>query len=310
MTGTRRPRGRRLTVLRNATRLILGGALRDWRRHLGANSTAIGSITLLLLLAGVVALGAVSLRGIAQQQVQSADVLHVYLRQGASGAQVAQLRARLGSDPRVVRVGYTSRAEALKEAENRPGLAGIARASGQNPFPASLDVTVRTLADMGPVAALASGSPAVDPTLPTSYDESAYQRVLTSLLWIAAGGGAFLLLLTVIAITVTQNTVRAAIYTRRDEVRVMQLVGARRWMVRGPFLIEGGLTGFIAGLVAAVLIGAAGMAAVRAARTQNQVLAPGVGQTTVLLTSLALLVAGVLLGACGSMLALSRHLER
>lgn len=305
-----RPRGRRLTVLRNATRLVLGGALRDWRRHLGANSTAIGSITLLLLLAGVVALGTVGLRGVAEEQVRSADVLHVYLRQGASDAQVAQLRAQLASDPRVVRIGYTSQAQALKQADQRPGLGGIARASGQNPFPASLDVTVKSLADMRPVAHLAEQSSAVDPTLPTSYDQSAYQRVLTGLIWVAVGGGAFLLLLAVIAVAVTQNSVRAAIYTRRDEVRVMELVGARRWMLRGPFLIEGGLTGFIAGLVAAALIAAAGVAAVRAAATQSQMLAPGVDQYTVLITALALLAAGVVLGAGGSLLALRRHLER
>ncbi len=305
-----RRRGRRRTILRNAIRLVLGGAWRDWRRHLGANSTAIGSIALLLLLAGVVGLGTLGLRGLAEQQVQSADVLHVYLRQGASQTQVAELRARLVSDPDVTRVGYTSAAQALKEAEQRPGLGGIARAAGQNPFPASFDVTVRNLTDMSAVASVAEQSPAVDPTLPTSYDQTAYQRVLTGLIWILIGGAAFLLLLAVIAIAVTQNSIRAAIYTRRDEVRVMQLVGARRWMVRGPFLIEGSLTGLMGGVVAALLIGAAGVAAVRAAAAQSQLLAPGVDQNAVLITSLALLAAGVVLGAGGSMIALSRHLER
>jgi cell division transport system permease protein len=269
-----------------------------------------GSITLLLLLAGVVALGTLGLRGLAEQQVQSADVLHVYLRQGASQTEVAQLRSQLQSNPYVTRVGYTSAAEALKQAEQRPGLGGIVGAAGQNPFPASLDVTVKNLADMSAVASLAEQSSAVDPTLPTSYDQSAYQRVLTGLIWIAVGGAAFLLLLAVIAIAVTQNSIRAAIYTRRDEVRVMQLVGARRWMVRWPFLIEGGLTGFIAGVAAAFVIGVAGWAAVRAAAAQNQLLAPGVDQTTVLITSLALLAAGLVLGAGGSMIALRRHLER
>lgn len=310
MTDAQASGRRRTRVLRNAFRLVVGGALRDWRRHLGANSTAIGSITLLLLLAGVVTLGTIGLRGVAEEQMQSADVLHVYLRQGASSAEVSGLRAELESNPSVTRVGYTSQAQALKEAQQRPGLGGLARAAGQNPFPASLDVTVKSIADMGSVASLAERSPAVDPTLPTSYDESAYQRVLTGLVWIAAGGAAFLLLLAVVAVVVTQNSIRAAIYTRRDEVRVMQLVGARRWMVRGPFLIEGFLTGLIAGLMAALVIVAAGEAAVRAAATQNQMLAPGVGQVAVLVTSLALLVAGLALGAGGSLLALRRHLER
>lgn len=305
-----KPAGRRARILRNGFHFVVGGAIRDWRRHLGPNSTAIGSITLLLLLAGVVALVTVGLRGVAAEQVGTADVLHVYLRQGASQAQVSQLRAELTRDPYVVRIGYTSRAQALRNAEKRPGLGGIAQASGTNPFPASLDVTVRNLADLNQVSTLAESSPAVDPTLPTSYNASAYQRVLGGLMWIAIGGGAFLLLLAVIAVAVTQNSIRAAIYTRRDEVRVMQLVGARRWMVRGPFLLEGGLTGLIAGLLAGLVIVVAGEAGVQAAAAQSQVLAPGVGQYTVIITAGALLAAGVLLGAGGSMLALRRHLER
>ncbi|MGH7919612.1 MAG: cell division protein FtsX [Candidatus Dormibacteraceae bacterium] len=306
---TRKP-GRRRTVLRNVSRLVLRGALRDWARHLVVNSTAIGSITLLLLLAGVVALGSLGLRGLAEQQVQSADVLHVYLRAGAPKTEVDRLHRELERNSSVLRVGYTSQAQALKEAEQRPGLSGIVRASGQNPFPASFDVTVRSLDDVGGVAAQAERSPAVDPDLPTSYDESAYQRVLGGLIWVAIGGGAFLLLLGVIAVVVTLNSVRAAIYARRDEVRVMQLVGARRWMIRAPFLVEGGLTGVVAGLVAALVIGIAGESALRAAAAQSQLLAPGVGQREVLATAAALLVAGLVLGAACSLLALRRHLER
>ncbi|MFZ0216446.1 MAG: permease-like cell division protein FtsX [Candidatus Dormiibacterota bacterium] len=302
-----RPRG---TVLRNAIRFLLGGAFRNWGRNLSATSPAIGSLALLLLFTGVVALAGLALRSVAVQQAQSAAVLHVYLRDGAPSGQVQALQRTLAQDPAVAQVGYTSKQEALRRARQRPGLGGIAGASGSNPFPASFDVQVKRLQDVGAVARLAARSPAVDPDLPTSYDSGAYQRVVTGLTWFAIAGGAFLLLLALIAVAVTQNSIKSAIFARRDEVRVMQLVGARRWMVRGPFLIEGALTGAIAGVAAGIVVGIAGEAALRGAATQTQLLAPGVNGEAVALTAIGLLLVGIVLGAGCSLLGLHRHLER
>jgi len=45
------------------------------------------------------------------------------------------------------------------------------------------------------------------------------------------------------------NTIRLAIYTNRDEIEVMQLVGADNWFVRGPYVVEGALYGLVSGLV-------------------------------------------------------------
>ena len=72
------------------------------------------------------------------------------------------------------------------------------------------------------------------------------------LLGIAVAGLAFLGLLGFVAVTVTMNSIRAAIHSRRDEVTIMQLVGAPRWMVRGPFVIEGAITGALSGALAGI----------------------------------------------------------
>jgi cell division transport system permease protein len=50
------------------------------------------------------------------------------------------------------------------------------------------------------------------------------------------------------------NTIRLSIFTRRREVEVMRLVGATRWFIRWPFLIEGVVVGFIGGLVAILIL--------------------------------------------------------
>jgi cell division transport system permease protein len=50
------------------------------------------------------------------------------------------------------------------------------------------------------------------------------------------------------------NTIRLSIYTRRREVEVMRLVGATRWFIRWPFIIEGVVVGFVGGLVAILVL--------------------------------------------------------
>lgn len=169
---------------------------------------------------------------------------------------------------------------------------------------------MKRVQDVGAVTRLAERSPAVDPDLPASYDAAAYQRVVTGLTWSAGAGAAFLLLLGLIAIAVTQNSIKSAIFSRRDELRVMQLVGGRRWMVRGPILIEGGVTGAIAGAIAGVAIRIGGEATLRAAAQDSETFAPGVGTETVALTAVGLLVAGIVLGALCSLISVHRYLER
>ena len=105
---------------------------------------------------------------------------------------------------------------------------------------------IKKIDDVGAVNALIVNDLAVDPNYPSSYDQGAYQRIQTFLFGLGVAGLVFLTVLGFVAVTVTVNSVRAAIFARRDEIRIMQLVGAPRWMVRGPFVVEGAITGGLA----------------------------------------------------------------
>lgn len=304
------PRRRRLrNVVRNTFRHLFTGAARSWRRNLGTTAPALGSMTLLLLLSGLVGLSAFALRGLAASQAAEAAVLHVYLRDDARQQDTDALRARLESDRRVLAVTYTSKADALKRAQHRPGLPELAGAADENPFPASLDVRVRSVQDVGALAASAAASPAVDPVLPTSYNPGAYQRIQTTLTVVAVAGGAFLLLLGFVAIAVTINSIQAAIQARRNEVSIMQLVGAARWMVRGPFLVEGAMTGSVAGLVAALVTLAAGLAGLALGTSTFAQLAPGLTVGVCFIAAGIVLLAGVVLGSAASLVSVHRQME-
>jgi cell division transport system permease protein len=105
------------------------------------------------------------------------------------------------------------------------------------------------------------------------------------------------------------NSIRSAIHSRRDEVSIMQLVGAPRWMVRGPFVVEGAITGGLSGALAGLItfgLTIAGISAGSAAFTQ---FAPGVSVTVATIAAAMVFATGLGLGSGSSLISVRKHLE-
>ena len=304
------PRRRTFQVVAaNFVRYLFKDAARNWARNLGSTAPALGSMTLLLLMFGLVGLSGYALRNLESVQAAQASLLHVYLRDDAPDPAVVVLINRLLADPRVERVAYISKDEALQRAGRIPGLPELAGSSESNPFPASLDVQARSIDDLAALDAMVRNQPVVDPVIPTSYDRGAYQRIQAVLFAMAVAGFAILGVLGFVAISVTMNSIKAAIHARRDEIAIMQLVGAPRWMVRGPFVVEGAITGVLAGGVAGLVtfgLAAAGIAAGSGTFTQ---FAPGVTIAVAGFAAAAVVLTGMGLGSGSSLMSLRRHME-
>ncbi|TMD91896.1 MAG: ATP-binding cassette domain-containing protein [Chloroflexi bacterium] len=296
-TNGRLPLWRRSVALAaNSFRLVVLGGLRSWRRDLRLTAPALGSMALLLLLAAMVAMVGVAVAKVAAYEASQASVVRVYLAPGATPDAVSSLKARLAADPRVASVTYISAEQALKEAQSHPGLESLGSLSSSNPFPASLDVSVRSVNQVASIAALATGDPAVDPTYPTSYDPDMYARLRHIALVLGGIGAGLLLIFAIVAYAVSANSVRGVAAARKDEVTITRLLGARGWMLRGPFVVEGLMTGALAGALAGAIAGGFWLLATRfAAATYAQVL-PGVDLTAMRYVVAAAIVAGVLLG--------------
>jgi cell division transport system permease protein len=304
------PRRRLLQVVaNNIFRYLFRGAARNWLRNLGSAAPAISSMTLLLLLSGVVGLIGFALHNLQQVESAQASLLHVYMRDDAKAADVDALWDRLSNDGRVAAVSYTTRAEALARAKHLPGLPQLAEATESNPFPASLDVHVKNISDVAAVDKAVRYDIAVDPVYPTSYDRGAYQRIQAVLFGAAVAGIAFLMLLGFVAVTVTMNSIRAAIHSRRDEVTIMQLVGAPRWMVRGPFVVEGAITGALSGAVAGLMTFGLAVAGITAGSASFAQFAPGVTVAVAAAAAAIVFASGLGLGSGSSLVSVRRHLE-
>jgi cell division transport system permease protein len=135
---------------------------------------------------------------------------------------------------------------------------------------------------------------------------AATERFITIGSIIAAGA------LSAVSVMIIFNTIRMAIYTRRDEISIMKLIGATPNYIRGPFLVEASLYGVIAGILASItvysLIFSLGQKVAEApefAETYEFFTQP----TTVVLMVLSAIMLGVLIGAVSSMLAMERHLK-
>lgn len=304
------PRRRRVkTIIANVFRYVVRGAARSWARNLSGTAPALGSMTLLLLISGLVGVSGFALYNLEKVEAVQASLLHVYLRDDAPSSDVITLMLRLQSDPRVASVAYTSKVDALARAQQMPGLPQLADSTDSNPFPASLDVQLKKIDDVAAIDAYVRNLPVVDPVYPTSYDRGAYQRIQNLLFGVGAAGIAFLLMLGFVAVTVTVNSIKAAIHARRDEIRIMQLVGAPRWMVRSPFVVEGAITGVIAGLVAGLITFGLTLAGITNATEAFRAFAPGVTVTVSACAAGIVILAGLLLGSASSMISLRRHLE-
>ena len=296
-------------VVANILRYLFFGAARNWLRNIGSMAPALGSMTVLLLMSGMVGLIGFALHNLEQVEAGQASLLHVYMRDDAVPADVVTLMNRLEHDSRVASVTYMSKADAFARAQRMPGLPQLAGASDSNPFPASIDVQVKNIDDVAAINTLVRYNVVTDPVNQTSYDRGAYQRIQSVLFGAAVAGIAFLALLGFVAVTVTINSVRAAIHARRDEVTIMQLVGAPRWMVRGPFVVEGAITGGLAGVVAGLAtfgLTAAGIASWSGSFTQ---FAPGVTIGVAAIAAAIVFATGLGLGSASSLVSMRRHLE-
>jgi cell division transport system permease protein len=296
-------------VIANAFRYLFLGAARNWGRNIGSIAPALGSMALLLLVTGMAGLSGFALHNLEQVEAGQASLLHVYLRDDVAAADLQSLSDRLALDNRVASVTYVSTAQALARAQRIPGLPQLADASDSNPFPANLDVQVKNINDVWAIDAMVRNDVAVDPVYPTSYDSGAYQRIQAVVLGIAVGGLLFLALLGFVAVTVTINSVRAAIHSRRDEVTIMQLVGAPRWMVRGPFVVEGAITGGLAGAAAGLLTFGLTLAGIEGGSQTFAQFAPGVTVAVAAIAAAMVFAIGVSLGSGSSLVSVRRHLE-
>ena len=177
----------------------------------------------------------------------------------ATQAEMAKVRGQLEGIPHVDEVAYISKAEALATLKEDLKDETIVEQLHTNPLPASFEVKADDAANLPSVeAAVFPNGPKGKPIAsiishPFDRTQSSEEiEQVTSALKIVLTVITALLVLA--SLMLVGNTIRLSIYTRRREVEVMRLVGATRWFIRWPFMIEGVVVGFVGGLLAILIL--------------------------------------------------------
>lgn len=176
--------------------------------------------------------------------------ISVYFVADATEDNMLVVKKELEALPDTGSVIFVSRDKALEEFKERHQanalIASALEEVGENPLLASLNVKAK---DPGNYAAISNFL--LDKNYPfvekiNYFENQMVIERLGAILGTVRGTGAILaLFLAFIAILVAFNTVRLAIYTMREEIGIMRLVGANLWFIRGPFLVSGILYGAI-----------------------------------------------------------------
>jgi cell division transport system permease protein len=233
--------------------------------------------------------------------------VHVFIADSAKAKQVDALRVSLESNSLVKPDGVTfiSKDEALKIMRKRSPELTANLAS--NPLPASFDVVPKRGEDTEAIAL------AVKKSKLAAVDEVRYGKEVSQRILAVARAIQIVFLIAVIILLAAStiliaNTIRLSVHARRREIEVMKLVGASNWYVRGPFMLEGVLTGLAGSVAAVILLFLGREVAVPQilGHIQND---PNVQGLAFAQTAAILIAGGLAIGALGSGMTLRRFLR-
>ncbi len=239
---------------------FLQEALRALRRNGAPTLAAVVTTVVTVILLGVL-IPIFQTTQAKSEEVRSELNIQVGLYDDATKAERDALQGDLEGLSHVDQVTYVSKREALKTLTGELKDKTIVEQLNSNPLPASFEVKADDAGNLPAIRAAimppgANGKPQpISPIVSNIFDRqqaSAQIEEVTSALKIVLT--VMTALLIVASLMLVGNTIRLSIFTRRREVEVMRLVGATRWFIRWPFMIEGVVVGFVGGAVAILIL--------------------------------------------------------
>lgn len=234
----------------------------------------------------------------------------VYLEAGLSRSQISRIRADIANDPDVDSIVYISPDEGLASFQQKANMGGVVDALGFNPLPGVIEVLpVAGLSYQG-MDELAARYQNTSGVLEVRLDREWVQRLQSMIGLLDQFALLLSALLGVTVVLAVGNTVRLGIESRRDEIRVIKLVGGTDGFIMLPFLYSGmwyGLGGVLLAFVIVwgVLLGLMGNVLELAGLYGSTFTPQGPGFAMMM----ALIFSGIVLGILGAVVSCERHIR-
>lgn len=245
-------------MLTTLNRIIKSGLLNFWRNGWLSTATVL-VMTVALTIWMTLFLSNVVLTSVLSVLSEKVDI-SVYFTLNSREADILSLKSKLEGMNEVAKVDYVSADNALEIFKKRHAGDEILLKSiselDNNPLEASLNILAKDTTKYDSIVSLINGDQYKNLISKINYSENrlAIDRLSYIIKIIRESGLLAVLIFGFIAFLVAFNTVRLAIYSSREEITVMKLVGASNRFVRGPFLTEGVVHGFVASAFSFMII--------------------------------------------------------
>ena len=294
---------------------FLKQSLQGFARNLSTTLGSIITIFLSLFIIGLFLMGGAVIQNVVES-VENEVSITAYVADEASESDIAAAQDYIRGLDGVASVSFTTKDQALEKFREMSSNAAIVDELGGNPLPASIDIELSDPQKVEEVAKQIESSDQFkkiadedNPSDSLKYGQRTVERLFSVTNYIRYIGLALIILLVFIALVFINNTIRLAIMARRKEIAIMRLVGASNGFIRGPFLMEGALHAIIGAALAIVSIELIRNLALPRLQASLAFLPIDVAPNTFLFIYLILLVAGLIIGLIGSMLAMRRYLK-
>lgn len=248
-------------MLTSFKRVFSAGAQTFSRSGLVSFATVLIMTATLVIIATLMMLSAVLSNTL--QAIENKVDINVYFTTTAQESDILAIKSKLETQPNVAQVTYTSADQALQEfrarhADDQLTLQALDQL-GENPLGASLSIKATDPSQYAGIvnylsnnANIPGGTGIID-RINYYQNKSVIDRLTQAISTTQKAGLAIALLFAIASIIIAFATVRLAIYSARDEIAVMRLVGASNSFIRGPFIVAGIISGLIAAVITMIL---------------------------------------------------------
>ena len=301
-------------------RIVKTGFIGFWRNGVVSLASVLMMTVTLLVIAFLIFMQAVL--SFAVGQVSERVDVTIYFAPEATEVEIAELNQKIEENSLVQDTVFTTRDEALEQFLERHAADQLTLAAleelGENPLGASLSIKAAApsdydiiISDLTSEGLLSIGEDSIIEQVNYQQNQEILRRLQETIGTFRVVGSGLTIFFMVISILITLNTIRLAIYASREEVEIMRLVGAENPYIRGPFVVQGILYGFVSSVLTLAILYPATL-------WMSEKTAGFFGGLDLYLyyaknfTQLFIIIvtAGVLLGVVASLLAIRKYLRK
>ncbi|MGF7184709.1 cell division transport system permease protein [Desulfitispora alkaliphila] len=286
--------------------LLIQGFKSLWRNG-WMSLASIGTVTITLFLFGMFFLLILNTNYIADT-VESDVEIAAFLDMELDQEQVEVIGQRLENINGVESVLLVTKEEALEDLQQQFGRDHdlVGALDGKNPLPDYYRIKTEEPHQVALIATAVERMVEVDEV---RYGQEVVDQLFSVTKWVRIVGAIIMGLLSLAAVFLIATTIRLTVFARRQEIGIMKLVGATNWYIRWPFILEGTFLGLLGSVLAISVLSAAYFGLIGQLQTAMPFI-PFIGDSdNLIMLFVGMLVAGMVLGAIGSLVSLRKFLK-